>query len=130
MVDRWSLQFATASNCVSDRMYMWKHILADYQDTHKGQLPQSLQVGLANSNWGRSKIIDKEHPMLNCDQTSKPYLYLPQDVQLPNGKMIMMCPRNSHGFITKFSFGIAYGEGQWHMVKINADGTTDIRHTM
>jgi hypothetical protein len=115
---------------LSLRSDAWRNILSDYQTAHQGQLPNSLPIALEGSAWAKTSEEDKHHPILTCDKTKTPYRYLPQDISLQKGKVILMCPHNSHGLITKFAFGIAFNGGEWSIVKINSDNTADVRETM
>jgi hypothetical protein len=129
-IDGLVIQIENASNCRSDRMYAWQKILADYQIAHQGQLPPSLPIALEGSAWAKSVAEAQDHPFLTCDKTKKPYRYLPQDIQMPQGKVILMCPGGSHGLIDKFAFGIAFNDGDWNLVKINSDNIAEVRTTI
>lgn len=115
-LDHFVLANARNEDCVSDRLYGWQHVLAEYQKEHDGKFPATL-----------SDIGPQVTPWLNCHKTNIPYLYFPEQVQVAKGRMVVMCPRDAHGWLTKVSFGLAYDAGDWWLVRVNSDGMTELR---
>jgi hypothetical protein len=117
-LDHLTLRLASSSNCASDQMYGWRHILDNYQKDHAGKLPPSLEA--AAQEYGHIT-------WLNCSASEKPYRYFPEGIDIEKGKVVVACPHKSHGLITKFSFGIAYDSDRWYLVRIDAQGKANIK---
>lgn len=113
--DKISYQMDGMATCQSDNMYFFRKVIQDYRQSHEGRFPNSPTDAINSLGYNN-------YTLPKCTASHKPYVYMPNSARIGSGQIILMCPLSSHGFITKFSHGLAYENDRWKLVKIDKNG--------
>ncbi len=119
VADLVAFKFGGYSSCMSDHMGVIRRALDQYAHEHDGSLPPTLDA-----------IAGRLGYYSRCSGSGDPFIYLPNDVTVEEGQLLVMCPKGSHGFLRRFGFGLVRSEGGYEIVRLRGDGQIVWRRPM
>ena len=97
--DSLSYRFDGFASCGSDHLYLFRHALVEYRQSHDGLFPETLEEVRADVG---------EYWL--CAGSDMPFSYMPTTFDTGTDQIVLMCPIGSHGFIRQFSYGVVLSD--------------------